>query len=227
MNHEYHNQFEQPAPVSFANDSNPLCLLSLYEEQQANGTPNLETRVGNLLRRLDSAIFVEREMADRDLRRLGRFALPLFEAELRNPRSVEVQRRLQNIYRSVSGADDVTFSGSAGRDGVNRLREITGLMSITYREGAVPNKGDQVDSIRYERAGGWFIQRQGDGTYTITQDNNDGQAMESGVRISVNQRNGNVRAVLSDGTAMVIPPYGPRWWYREGSEPPFKPKESR
>ncbi len=223
MSYDYYNQFEHPAPVSFANDSNPLCLLSICNEQQNNDRPNLQARVGNLLSELDSEIFSDREQADAALRGLDRTALPLFEAELRNPRSVEVARRLLNIYRSISGSENVTFNGNTGRDGVGRLREIRDNISISYRDGTFPSTQNQVDSIGYERAGGWNIVRQGDGTYNISQNKNEGMPMETGVRISLDQRTGNVRAVLRDGSAMIIPPAGPRWWYREGSEAPPVP----
>lgn len=223
MNLDYNNDNSFDAAMLFPSAQNqeeaePLCFLGVCDRPQENRT-EFKQRVYGLISQLDSDVFRERESAQAALMGMDRSVLPMFERELRNPRSVEVEHRLRNIYRNISGSERVQFEGNVGRDGVGRLREVRDNMTVAYRDGAFPSTNNEIDYVGYSRAGGWSVVRQGDGTYNIYQDGAE-DPMESGVRATIDHRTGNVRAVLRDGSPMIIPPAGPRWWYREGDTPP-------
>jgi hypothetical protein len=230
MNLEYHKQSIIPTDSSFnSNDqsenSQSLNFFDCFEPApgQDMGRSQFKDRVYGLFRQLDSDLFRERENAHAELMGMDRNVLPMMEMELRNSRSAEVSARLRTIHQTISGSERIQFQGNTGRDGVGRLREIRGDMTVEYNSRPYANQDNQIDSIHYPRAGGWSVIRQQDGTHDIYQDGHKG-AVESGVRISVNHTNGNVRAVLRDGSIMIIPSAGPRWWYREGGKAPLVPE---
>jgi hypothetical protein len=238
MNLDYYNEPYIPVEGILAienqsdksEDSSRLCLLELCSDQMQPGVERTEfkRRVYGLIGQLDSDLFRERETAHTALLGMDRSVLPLFERELRNPRSAEVASRLRTIYRTISGSEQVQFQGNIGRDGTGRLREIRDNMTITYVDGAFPNRNNQIDTISYPRAGGWSIVRQGDGTYNIYQAGNDGQPMTTGASITIDQATGNVRVgqINRDNTSMIIPPAGPRWWYHESDTAPPRPDDN-
>jgi hypothetical protein len=72
-------------------------VVASSQPEPTRPTDSTERRVGVLIGQLDHGTFAQREQATKELKKLGRSIVPQLEAALDQARSLEVQRRLQQV----------------------------------------------------------------------------------------------------------------------------------